>query len=185
MKQALVIIDAQQELIEGKQDEECVLNKDNLLANMNTVIEKATRMGHLVIFIRDQDVANGTGEGFQIHPNIHIPSKAKILDKKATNSFYSTPLLELLKNNHVEHLVIMGCKTEYCIDTTVRAATVLGFDVTLVEDGHSTTNNSVLSAEQIIRHHNKILHGHDNVIHFSMVRKAEEDLFHPLHNNYR
>ncbi|MFD1774595.1 cysteine hydrolase family protein [Paenibacillus rhizophilus] len=185
MNQALLVIDAQQELIEGKDGEQCVFNKDGLLNNINSVIEKASEMGQLVVFMRDLDVAEGEGDGFEIHQEIKVPADSKIFDKKATNSFYATPLLEVLKDNQVEHLIIMGCKTEHCIDTAVRAATVRGFDVTLVEDGHSTTDTTILSAEQIIKHHNKILHGHYNVDHFSVVRKTEEDLFQPPHDTYR
>ncbi|AHV97646.1 cysteine hydrolase family protein [Paenibacillus sabinae] len=185
MNQALVIIDAQQELIEGKDGEPGVFNKASLLGNINAVIDQASEMGHFVVFMRDLDVAEGKGEGFEIHQSIKVPADAIVFDKKATNSFYATPLLEALKAKQVEHLIIMGCKTEHCIDTAVRAATVQGFDVTLVEDGHSTTNNAILSAEQIIKHHNRILHGHYNVDHFSVVRKAEEDLFQPPHDIYR
>lgn len=185
MNQALIVIDAQQELIEGNDEEQSVFNKEGLINNINDVVEKAEKMGHLVVFIRDLDVSEGKGSGFEIHQEINISSSAKIFDKKATNSFYATPLLKELRGNKIEHLIIMGCKTEHCIDTAVRAATVSGFDVTLVEDGHSTTSNSILSAEQIIKHHNKVLHGHYNVDHFSIVRKANEDLFHPTHNSFR
>jgi len=58
-------------------------------------------------------------------------------------------------------------------------------DVTLVGDGHSTTDSGALSAKQIIKHHNETLHGHYNVEHFSVVRNAVEDLFHPIHDSYR
>lgn len=185
LKQALLVIDAQQELIEGNEKEESVFNKVTLVNNINTVIEKALQSNAFIIFIRDTDVANGEGAGFQIHQEIKVPSEAKIFDKKATNSFYGTPLLSFLQENQIDHLVVMGCKTEYCIDTAVRTATVSDFDVTLVGDGHSTSNSSILTAEQIISHHNKILHGHYNVDHFSMVRNTQEDLFKPTHNEYR
>ncbi len=45
--------------------------------------------------------------------------------------------------------------------------------------------NILFSAEQIIGHHNKALHGHYNVEHFSMIRNSTEDLFIPIHDNYR
>lgn len=93
--------------------------------------------------------------------------------------------IEHLKSEEIEHLVMMGCATQHCIDTAVRTATINGFDVTLVGDGHSTTDSVILSAEQIITHHNAILHGHYNVENFSVVRKAEEDLFDPIHDSYR
>lgn len=185
MKQALLIIDAQQELIEGENGEIGVYKKDNLLNTINSVITKALEINALIIFIRDLDVSNGEGEGFQIHQDIYIPTKAKIFDKKATNSFYATPLTEYLYDNKIEHVVIMGCKTEHCIDTAVRTATVSRFDVTLVGDGHSTTDSEIISAEQIIRHHNITLHGHYNVDNFSIVRNSNENLFEPNHNSYR
>ncbi|WP_274310282.1 cysteine hydrolase family protein [Solibacillus daqui] len=185
MNQALLVIDAQQELIDGNEKEKAVFNQSTLLDNINSVIKKAMLSNSLVVFIRDKDVAEGSGEGFEVHQDIDIPAKATIFDKEATNSFYGTPLLKFLQDNQIKHLVVMGCKTEHCIDTAVRMATVSGFDVTLVEDGHSTTDSQSLTAEQIINHHNEILHGHYNVDNFSVVRKAAENLFQPTHNEYR
>jgi nicotinamidase-related amidase len=185
MKQALLVIDAQQELIEGNENEKSVWNKEALVETINLVIESAKKADAIVVFVRDKDVANGEGDGFQVHRGINVPLASEIFDKKATNSFYGTPLLGYLQDRGIEHLVIMGCQTEYCIDSAVRTATISGFDVTLVEDGHSTTGSSILNAEQMIAHHNSILHGHYNVDNFSVVRNSKEDLFQPTHNNYR
>lgn len=185
MNQTLLIIDAQQELIDGNQEESAVFNKEQLIENLNKVIKKATNADVEVVFVRDLDVAEGKGAGFQVHNEINMPADAKVFDKLATNTFHGTGLLNYLKDQQVEHLVIMGCKTQNCIDTAVRTATVNKFDVTLVGDGHSTTDNDVISAEQIIKHHNTTLHGHYNVEHFSLVRNSEENLFIPTHNTYR
>ena len=185
MKQALLIIDAQQELIEGNDQERSVFQKEQLIENINLVITKAVESDSLIVFVRDTDVAEGQGEGFQVHRDINIPTDSKIFNKAATNSFYGTGLKEYFEEQEIKHVVIMGCQTEHCIDTAVRTATVSQLDVTLVGDGHSTTGSSVLTAEQIINHHNKTLHGHYNVDNFSMVRNAEEDLFHPLHDKHR
>lgn len=184
MKQALLIIDAQQELIDGNEQENEVFRKTELLSTLNTVMQKAIDSNALIVFVRDIDVASGSGEGFEVHNQIQVPQSAIFINKAATNSFYGTSLLELLKKK-IGHIVIGGCKTEHCIDTAVRTATVQGFDVTLIKNGHSTTDSNVLSAEQIIAHHNKTLHGHYNVDHFSMVRDIEEDLFQPTHDQYR
>ncbi|MDC2864436.1 MULTISPECIES: isochorismatase family protein [unclassified Bacillus (in: firmicutes)] len=185
MNQALLIIDVQQELVDGNNETKSVFNKEALLDNINLVINKALESHALIIFIRDKDVTEGKGPGFQIHTKINVPTSAKIFDKAATNAFYGTPLMDFLKGNEIEHLVMMGCKTEHCIDTAVRTATVNHFDVTLVGDGHSTTDSSILPAEKIISHHNEILHGHYNVDNFSVVRTSKEDLFQPIHDNYR
>ncbi|MGN7760553.1 cysteine hydrolase family protein [Paenibacillus sp. 22594] len=185
MNQLLLIIDAQQELMDGNQEESAVFNKEQLIHTINKVIEKAKESGVEAVFVRDLDVAQGKGAGFQVHSEIHMPADAKVFDKQATNAFHGTGLLQYLQDQQVEHVVIMGCKTQHCIDTAVRTATVSKLDVTLVGDGHSTTDSEVLSAEQIIRHHNRTLHGHYNVEHFSMVRDSEEDLFRPTHDTYR
>lgn len=185
MKQALLIIDAQQALIEGDQVEPGVVEKERLLKNINSVIEKAVEKEIEIIFIRDVDVSKGEGSGFQVHEEIKVPADSVTFDKAATNSFYGTPLTDYLRERNIQHVVMMGCKTEYCIDTAVRTATVNGFDVTLVGDAHSTSDSNTLTGEQIINHHNRTLHGHYNVDHFSVVRNADEDLFTPIHDNYR
>lgn len=185
MKQALLVIDAQQALIDGDHVEQGVVEKERLITNINAVVQKALDGDISIIFVRDVDVANGEGPGFEVHKEINVPSHAVTFNKAATNSFYGTTLNDYLKEQKIEHLVMMGCKTEYCLDTAVRTATVNGFDVTLVGDAHSTSDSDTLSGQQIINHHNRTLHGHYNVDNFSLVRNSDEDLFTPTHNDYR
>jgi len=185
MRQAVLVIDFQQDLVEGTAEESGVYGKENVIQVINQVVQEADTQGHAIVFIRDLDVANGQGPGFAVHSSIQIPDQAVTFDKAATNSFHGTPLLEHLKQAQVEHLIILGCKTEHCIDTAVRSATVSGFDVTLIADGHTTNGSDVLSAEQMIAHHNQVLHGHYNVEHFAVVRPSTEKLFEPTHHQYR
>jgi len=185
LNQALLIIDAQQELMDGNEKERAVYNKEQLIRNINIVIEKARESNVPIVFVRDLDVAEGKSPGFEIHNGINVPKEAKIFDKTATNCFHGTGLLNDIRSQAIIHVVIMGCSTQHCIDSAVRTATINGLDVTLVGDGHSTVDSDVLSAEQIIKHHNNTLHGHYNVEHFSVVRNAEEDLFQPTHDSYR
>jgi nicotinamidase-related amidase len=57
----------------------------------------------------------------------------------------------------IAQLIVVGCKSEVCVDATCRRATSLGYHVTLVSDAHSTTDNAVLTAPQTIAYHNHIL----------------------------
>jgi len=50
-------------------------------------------------------------------------------------------------------------KTEFCVDTTCRAASALGWRTVLISDAHSTMDNERLSAPDIIGHHNITLAG--------------------------
>ncbi|MEQ1531297.1 MAG: hypothetical protein ABL925_18425, partial [Methylococcales bacterium] len=59
-----------------------------------------------------------------------------------------------------------------CVDTFVRAAKERGFAIRLVADGHTTFDTQILSAEQIIAHHNLTLEGS-----FATLVKADEVQF--------
>ena len=47
-------------------------------------------------------------------------------------------------------------QTEMCVESTCRGAVSLDYQVTLVADAHTTYDTAVISAEQIIAHHNRI-----------------------------
>lgn len=76
--------------------------------------------------------------------------------KAECDAFYETGLDELLRDHGFQHLVIAGLVTELCVDSTCRRAVTLGYDLTLVSDGHST-HSSHLPAETIVDHHNRTL----------------------------
>ncbi len=57
----------------------------------------------------------------------------------------------------IGQIVVCGLVTEGCVDTTIRRAYSLGYKIELADDCHSTTDSNILSAEQIINHHNEVL----------------------------
>lgn len=183
-KTALLVIDAQVGIIEGPSIGP-VYQKEQVLSVMKNTIQKARETNIPVIYIQDLDVGADNPEEQRIHSLLEPLSTEVVIKKTATNAFFLTNLQDTLKGLNVEHLVVIGCKTEYCVDTTSRSATVRGFDVTLVADGHSTTDNKVLTAEQIIAHHNCNLHGLDNVNHFILVRNSTENIFKHKHLEYK
>jgi len=183
-KTALLIIDAQTGIIEGPTDGP-VYNAEGLLGTMQAVLSQARQQAIPVWYVQDLDVAEPGDKAFDTHPAIAPLPGEPIIHKRATDSFHGTDLHDQLQAAGIGHLVIMGCQTQFCIDSACRKATTLGYDVTLVKDGHSTTDNPVLSAEQIIAHHNKLLHGLSNLEPFILVRHSEENLFEPTHDSYR
>lgn len=170
---ALVIIDVQTGLVEGWQHEP-VWEREKLLANLQALLAKARAHQVPVIYIQDDDVGPVDSAEWQIHPAIAPQSGDTVIRKLATDAFHGTTLHQELSDSGIAHIVVAGCKTEYCVDTACRRATTLGYDVTLVCDAHSTTANGVLSAEQIIAHHNRNLHGLSNLDHFIMVKRTDE-----------
>jgi nicotinamidase-related amidase len=84
-----------------------------------------------------------------------------VLQKEACDAFYETELEARLRSFGVTEVVVTGLQTELCVDTTCRSALSRGFDLLLVEDGHST-GDSHLPAADIVDHHNKTL---ANLVH--------------------
>lgn len=129
MKQALLIIDAQQELMDGNEQEKEVFRKTELLSTLNTAVQKAIDANALIVFVRDIDVASGSGEGFEVHNEIKVPQSAILINKAATNSFYGTSLLELLKKKKL--IISLSVDVKQNIASTPPLEQLLYKDLTL------------------------------------------------------
>ena len=151
---ALLIVDVQTGLVAGM---EPVYQLDALLENIATLITQARTTSMPIIYIQDNDVDEIGSPGWQIHPAIAPKEGDLVIRKPETDAFYSTTLQQEMQARGIAHLIVVGCKSEVCIDATCRRAVNLGYNVTLVSDAHSTTDNPVLTAQQTIAYHNYIL----------------------------
>ena len=73
------------------------------------------------------------------------------------NLFLGTGLDARLRALGIGRLVIAGMQTEFCVDTTTRAAFAHGYKVVLASDAHSTFDSPALKAADIVAHHNTVL----------------------------
>lgn len=132
-----------------------------LLQTIKSILLKARNSKIPVIFIQHNGQAGSTFEQGKDSWEIHEDIKPRVdeikIEKTKPDSFYNTELLDVLRKNKIENLVITGIQTEFCVDTTCRRAAMLDYKVTLIEDGHSTFDTKTLKASQIIEHHNYIL----------------------------
>ena len=78
--------------------------------------------------------------GVEIHESVKLEEGDQHVVKHYPNSFRETNLLELLQTQGVEELTIVGMMTHMCVDTTVRAASDLGFKVELIGNACATKN---------------------------------------------
>lgn len=77
-------------------------------------------------------------EGAEIHQNVHPLPGERVIQKYFPNSFRNTPLLEALKKEEVDHLIIAGMMTHMCVEATTRAAFDHGFQCTVVHNACAT-----------------------------------------------
>lgn len=153
---ALVIIDVQNGLLT---DDNPVRAQEALLSNIQRLLAAARRAGTPVLFVQDDDVGEVGSSAWEIPDAIRPEPGEPRVRKKACDSFHETELDARLRERGVDHLIIAGCKTEFCIDTSVRRAVTLGYGVTLVADAHGTSDSPELPAPAIIAHHNRLLDG--------------------------
>lgn len=74
--------------------------------------------------------------------------------KRACDSFAGTGLDQVLGLAPGDTLYVCGFATEFCVDTTVRAAASRPLNVIALADAHTTSNRPHVDAPTIIAHHN-------------------------------
>jgi nicotinamidase-related amidase len=76
------------------------------------------------------------------------------IDKYANDVFYRSELGQKLNALAINELVITGCATDFCVESTIQSAVSKDYNVTVIEDGHTTGNRPSLRAHQVIDHYN-------------------------------
>jgi nicotinamidase-related amidase len=158
-KTALVVIDVQHGLFLPPYKPH---KEDAFLATLAELLRRARAAGTPVVYIQhdggdDSPIHPAKTEGWPIHPAIAPKEHETVVRKRFCDAFQETALDEHLKGLGVTRLVLAGIQTEHCVDTTCRRAFSLGYQITLVEDGHTTYDTAALRAEDIIAHHNQII----------------------------
>ena len=131
-------------------DENGVVQRINALAT-------ATRDGGRVVFIQHTGAEDGLPHGsapWHLLPALAVRPGDHVMEKAAADAFLETPLDAWLREQGVTELLITGYATEYCVDTTVRAAASRGYDVWVAADAHTTRDRAPFRAVDIREHHN-------------------------------
>ena len=144
---ALLAIDLQVGLLHGP---EAPHAGAETLANINRLSQAARAAGVPVLAVRHTGPAGSpiaAGSPFwQLAPELVVDEADRVFDKHRPSAFHGTGLDGWLKEGGVQTLIVAGMKTQYCIDSTCRAAADLGYAVVL-----STQHSPEVSLEQIRR----------------------------------
>ena len=150
---ALLIVDMQVGLFEGSPPR---YDADGIIQRINQVARTVRSTGNIVVFIQHEDndsFEKGT-KGWEILPTVERENSDLLVYKQACDSFYQTELADILEKHGVQQLIVAGCATDFCVDTTIRAAASRDYEVVVVRDGHTTRDRPHLDAKSIIDHHN-------------------------------
>ncbi|WP_460078094.1 cysteine hydrolase family protein [Pseudomonas sp. H3_H05] len=167
---ALLILDMQVGLFHGPDKPWA---GEALLDRLNNLLTKARSAGAPIFLARHVGPPGSPIEPgsplVQLLPELRLTGDEVIFEKNRPNAFAMTDLVEQLKARGAEGVVIAGMKTQYCVDSTCRAARDLGFDAVLIADGHTCADTPDVKAPVIIAHHNATLAGP-----FCRVVRAED-----------
>jgi nicotinamidase-related amidase len=152
---ALLIIDMQKGMFSAETPRYDYIT---VIERINHIAENVRKKKGKVIFIQHdgnngEQYEPGTND-WQLIDQLKRIEGDKVVHKTACDAFYHTELEEYLHRNHIETIIITGCATDYCVDTTIRIGTSKEYYILVAKDAHTTSDRPFLTAEQVIQHHN-------------------------------
>ncbi len=147
MKEALLVIDVQNEYFSGRLP---VTHPTGSLNNILRAMDAAHAAQVPVIVIRhanqspDAATFRPGSMGWELHPDVSRRPCDLLIEKSLPGSFTGTPLEGWLKDHAIGSLAIAGYMTQMCCDTTARQAFHRGYVVKFLSDatGTLTISNS-------------------------------------------
>ena len=155
---ALLVIDVQNGVVGEAHD------RDNVVANIATLIDKARAAGVDVVWIQHNSDELPTGsERWQYVPELVRRESEPLVQKAYGDSFEETDLEAVLAERGIGALIISGAQTDECIRSTLHGAIARGYDATLVGDAHTTEDLTPFGApppDKVIAHTNLYWENH-------------------------
>ena len=150
---ALLVIDVQQGLFEEPIP---VYQADEVLKNINALVDRAHAAGVPVFWVQHStktDLIEETHD-WRLHLALRPLTTDHFIRKHHGNAFQDTPLSGELDALKIDRVVVVGLVTDGCVQATCKGAYALSYDVTLVEDAHSTESPD---GRHVIEHWNEKL----------------------------
>ncbi len=130
-KTALLIVDVQEFYFPGGRMQ--LENPELAGMNAGLLLDHFRKNEMLVYHVRHNFEPGG-----DIHPYVKPLGDEPVISKEQVNAFVGTGLLEMIRKDSVEQLVICGMQTHMCVEAAVRAAHDHGFTCLLASDACAT-----------------------------------------------
>ena len=130
-KTALLIIDVQEFYFPGGRMQ--LENPETAGINAGLLLDAFRKQGFPVYHVRHNFEPGG-----DIHPYVKPLPGETVISKDEVNAFLGTGLLDQLRRDSIEQLVICGMQTHMCVEAAVRAAHDYGFKCLLAADACAT-----------------------------------------------
>lgn len=174
MTKALVIIDVQKGMWENP--DYPPYDSDGVLSRIGDLIAKARAANAPVMYVQHHGQEDGHPfkpglPGYPFHDAIAPKAGDDVTVKSKSSAFHHTDFDAKLRARGVDHLVITGMQSEFCVNSAVRGAYERDYEITLVSDAHSTGDLGPAKAKGIVALQNAISRD------FAEVKPAAEVTF--------
>ena len=156
MKTAVLVIDVQRGLCD---DLPRPHEAETVMQRINALTARARAAGVPVAFVQHENAVDleFDSERWQLASALETDARDAKIRKTTPDSFLRTPLESWLSEHGVKRVAICGYSSEFCVDTTVRRAAALGYEVVLAADAHTSHDKPHATGAQIRAHHNATL----------------------------
>ena len=145
---ALMVVDVQAGVVAAAWD------RDRIVANVALAVTRARDADVPVIWVQhnDGDLPRGS-PAWQWVPELDPRPTEVIVHKSFNSAFEQTELAAVLQGQGVNHIVLAGAATNWCIRATAYAALDRGYNLTLLEDAHTTEPLELADGRRIEARH--------------------------------
>ena len=152
MTKALVIIDVQKAMFEIPALQP--FDGGAVVARIAELIERARTQGAPVLYVQHDggpdDSFGAAKPGFPFADEIAPALGDDVTVKTKSSAFHGTDFDAKLKRAGIDHLVITGMQSEYCVTSAIRGAYERGYELTLASDAHSTFDTKFATGGNIV-----------------------------------
>jgi nicotinamidase-related amidase len=156
-KGVLVIVDTQVGVMSD------LWQAPRVIQNVSCALARARAQGVPVIWVQhsDEELAYGSPQ-WQWVPELAPATGEVVIHKHFNSAFEQTPFEVELAKLGATHISLAGAATNWCIRATAYGALDRGYDVTLIEDAHTTDtieleNGVTIEAAQVIEELNVVM----------------------------
>lgn len=150
---ALLIVDMQEGLLRGGEKYDLA----GVIQRINALADRVRRAGGAVVFIQHAGPVGDDFEpstaGWRLLSGLSTDPSDRLASKTLNDAFFGTSLHSDLTSLGVDRVLIAGWATDLCVDSAVRSAVALGYQVVVVADCHTVSDRPHLKAERVREHY--------------------------------
>ena len=165
MKLALFVIDMQK----AYYNESTKNSMDSACEYINAIIPKFRNKNLPIVWIQHKDEEDGSipgTTGFDYIEKLKPESNDFRITKEYGNSFNKTNLINIIKDNGIDTIVITGFCAEYCVLSTYRGAQDIDVFPVILRNAISSDNEE----------HLKMVESISNIISYGMLSKVINEI---------